>query len=160
MPRISPGHDDPAYGVSGSPQEPTLARLIEARILMQDGRNHGAHHEILSHTVTHGRAIPFAISGPALSERGLVVLRLVYRSQHSPPGILHIIECSQGNHFELVFYAHGRQFLGALKRKKIWQGIEKSIIRRAGDFAFSCFLDTRGLLLVSLRLFLFFFRLV
>ncbi len=132
---IAPGHKNAADRIPRAPKKSALSRLVVARVLVKGGGKNRAHHEVLNHAVACRDPEALGISCPPLPEGGLTIVRLAYSGQHRPPGILHIIERSQGHNLVFVLSAQRRKLALVLKREEIRQRIEQTIVRSALDLS-------------------------
>src|ERR1700685_3303399 len=86
MAGIGAGDKNPAYRVTGAMDEPALAGLEEAGILVQQGRKCGSDHEAFGGAVGACGGVTLAVAFGALAKTRFTVFRLADAGQKAVPG--------------------------------------------------------------------------
>src|SRR5450432_4361434 len=99
---IAASDKDPADSITGAVRKPALALLIEARVLVEQGRKDRSRHKVFNGAVGISRSKAFAITFSALTVARFAVFCLTDPRQHTVPGHLHVIERTAGHDFEFL----------------------------------------------------------
>ena len=140
---ISAGHKNPADGVAGAVPEPSFARLIETWVLTKHNRQHGAGEIVFDGAIGEVGGITLAIPGRTLPVSRFAVFRLADARQETVPGNLNVVERASGYHPEFLPGGEGWNVL-SFHGKKVRQGVEKPVIRRASFFLLFYILTALG----------------
>jgi len=128
MAGIGPRHKNPGDRISRAMAETPFFRLEEARILMQQRRQHCSDYEVLDGPICCGGSKTLSVTLPTLAKCRLTVFRLAQSRQRRIPRKLHFIECASAYQYELLLGSQRRHLTRILHRKVVRQRKEQPVI--------------------------------